>query len=552
MTAILPLHWDRTRPLHLNDIRGWPAISYLRFSSSLQRDGDSIERQRINTGRAIRALHLVHDRALEERAKSASKGHHRTRGELGRLLDAITAGHVPPGTVLIVEAVDRLTREGPLDAYPMLQTIIRAGIVLLVCGEAEDHDEFDLYDEHAINDGKGDKLHTQIRSAFNYTKGIAKRAKAKHARRREQAARGEDVVPNGRPPFWIDRHLTARKRGEPVHKLNERHSLILAIFDAAMRHNSLTKITAVLSASGLMAPDGAPWRRSAIGRILRDDAVIGYWTPTQIIGGKRTPVGAPHKVYPEAIPLAQWQAVQDRLDATEGVLRGATGKSVPNLFTGRTACATCGGPLRIDTGGGIRRGQRKRHLLCASYVERQGCGDRSRYDMAALEQPLVMTLLERLRLAPQAPALPSSHADRRAELELRIRNNDEAITTMMPRVSRSSTLLAHVERLGEETDALREELRAVIEVDAMEASRQRQDQRTWRLLKETLQPALAGDVEARERLRMLLAGKDYRIVGGGGGRLWVKVGAVSEPVPSFSMTDADEEDESLLAMAALA
>lgn len=552
MSAILPLRWDRTRPLQLHDIRGWRAVSYLRFSSSPQRDGDSIERQRINTERAVEALGLVLDRSMEERAKSASKGHHRTNGELGRLLAAIEAGHVPEGTVLIVEAVDRLTREGPLDVYPMLQTIIRAGIVLLVCGEAEDHDEFDLYDEPAINDGKGDKLHTQIRSAFNYTRGISKRAKAKHARRREQAARGEEVIPNGKPPFWIARDVKARKRGEPVHTLNARHNVIVAIFDEALRDKPLTKIAAALAERNITTPQGKPWRPSAIGRILRDDAVIGYWTPTQVINGKRTPVGAPHKVYPEAVPLADWQAVQDRLDLTEGVLLGATGKSVPNLFTGHTACATCGGPLRIDTGGGVRHGQRKRHLLCASYVEHQGCRDRTRYDLNALEQPLVIALLERLRLAPQARVVGSSHAQRRAELELRIRQNDEAISAMMPRVGGSSTLLAHVERLGAATDALRAELKAVVEVAEAEVARQRQDERTWRLLKDTIQPALAGVMEARERLRLLLAGQDYRIVGDGGGRLLVEVGAVFEPVPPYPTTTDDDfqGDEPMFAVAA--
>jgi len=470
MNIIIPLRWDRSRPLSLEDIRGWRAISYLRFSSSLQGEGDSIERQRVNTERAVEALDLILDRAIEDQAKSASKGIHRKKGELGLLLSAIDAGRIPVGSVLIVEAVDRLTREGLLDVYPMLTKIIRGGMVLLVCGETEDEDEFELYDEHAINGRQGDKLHVDIRSAYKYTKRLSQTAKARHARRRESASRGEQITPNGVPPFWIDRDMRARRRGDPVHTLNEHRCAIVAMFEEAAANQSVRQIADALTRREITDPDGRPWRCSAIGRCLRDDAVIGFWTPIQWIDGKRTPVGPACQVYPEAISSTLWQAVQDSLDQRGGVLRGATGKSVPNLFSGRAVCPVCESAMRVDTGGGIRRGQRKRHLICGNYVEHRGCKEAARYDLNQLERPLIWTLAERLRLAPNAAKRPSEWAERRAALEVEIRQKDDAIAAMMPRVGGSHTLLAHVERLGFKADRLRQELASLMEATAVEVN----------------------------------------------------------------------------------
>lgn len=542
MSIILPVKWDRTRALTLEHVRGWRAISYLRFSATLQEDGDSIERQRINTQRAVTELGLLLDGSLEDRAKSASKGHHRLKGELGRFLAAIEAGHIPAGTVLIVEAVDRLTREGTLDVYPMLQVIIRAGIVLLVCGEAEDCDEFELYDEHAINGRQGDRLHSDIRAAYKYTKRLSQNAKAKHARRRAQANEGILVIPNGVPPFWINREIGARRRGEPVHTLNSHARAVQRMFEEALADRSVRQITDTLLKEGILNPNGDAWRAPAVGRILRDDAVLGYWTPIQWENGRRAPVDRGHIVYPEAISPALWQAVQDRLDSRAKVLRGATGKTVPNLFSGHSFCPSCGAGMRIDTGGGLRRGARKRHLICGAYVDHRGCTDASRYDMNLLERPILLALAERLRLVPAQP-VASFSAERRGSLELAIRQTDEAIAAVMPRAASSPTLLAHVERLAQTADAMRAELVAVIEAMVMEQKRQSQADETWRMIRTTLAPTLRGEPEARERMRLLLASQNYRVVGDGGGRVVVHVGAEEVPVPAYpGMVDYDAEE----------
>ena len=53
---------------------------------------------------------------MRDEGLSAFHQKHVTKGALGTFLAAVEAGKVPPGSVLIVEALDRLSRANPMDA----------------------------------------------------------------------------------------------------------------------------------------------------------------------------------------------------------------------------------------------------------------------------------------------------------------------------------------------------------------------------------------------------------------------------------------------------
>jgi len=74
------------------DLIGPLVISYLRFSSSPQEKGTSIDRQQETLDRIIAHYQLVLDHSLTDRALSALKGRHRTRGKVADLLAAIDKG----------------------------------------------------------------------------------------------------------------------------------------------------------------------------------------------------------------------------------------------------------------------------------------------------------------------------------------------------------------------------------------------------------------------------------------------------------------------------
>ncbi|HLL54033.1 MAG TPA: recombinase family protein, partial [Myxococcaceae bacterium] len=115
------------------------AYSYLRFSTPEQEEGDSIRRQITNTQAYARELGLELDDTLrfEDKGVSAFRGKNSSEGALAEFLENVKAGKVPEGSFLIVEALDRVSRENPYEAMDVLNGILRQGISVAVASERE-------------------------------------------------------------------------------------------------------------------------------------------------------------------------------------------------------------------------------------------------------------------------------------------------------------------------------------------------------------------------------------------------------------------------------
>ncbi len=90
------------------------AYSYIRFSSKKQADGASLERQMAGTKKYCEDNNLILNESLTFRdlGVSAFKGDNQVRG-LGDLLQACEDGLIPRGSALVVESLDRLSRQRP-------------------------------------------------------------------------------------------------------------------------------------------------------------------------------------------------------------------------------------------------------------------------------------------------------------------------------------------------------------------------------------------------------------------------------------------------------
>ena len=87
------------------------AYSYLRFSTPEQSKGDSKRRQIEGAEEYAKANGLVLDEKLRDEGISAYSGANRDKGALGGFLKKVEKGLIPTGSVLIVESLDRLSRE---------------------------------------------------------------------------------------------------------------------------------------------------------------------------------------------------------------------------------------------------------------------------------------------------------------------------------------------------------------------------------------------------------------------------------------------------------
>ena len=106
------------------------AYSYIRMSTDVQRKGDSLRRQLEASRRyaAANDLELVEDFRLEDLGVSAFKGANVTSGALGHFLAAVREGRVEKGSYLIVESLDRLSRQAVMESFTLFAEITRSGV----------------------------------------------------------------------------------------------------------------------------------------------------------------------------------------------------------------------------------------------------------------------------------------------------------------------------------------------------------------------------------------------------------------------------------------
>ena len=104
------------------------AVSYIRFSSPGQEHGTSVERQLEVTKEFCKRHNLFIDEEIEDLKTSGFKGKNATIGNLRTFIKAVEERKVPKGTVLVVEALNRLTRNSVTEATNLLTTILTNGV----------------------------------------------------------------------------------------------------------------------------------------------------------------------------------------------------------------------------------------------------------------------------------------------------------------------------------------------------------------------------------------------------------------------------------------
>src|SRR5437762_2228976 len=91
------------------------AYSYVRMSTHLQLRGDSLRRQLEGSRKYAEQnnLDLVEGADLQDIGVSAFRGKNLASGAFGRFLAGVEDGTIERGSYLLVESIDRLSRQDP-------------------------------------------------------------------------------------------------------------------------------------------------------------------------------------------------------------------------------------------------------------------------------------------------------------------------------------------------------------------------------------------------------------------------------------------------------
>lgn len=283
------------------------AYSYLRFSSDAQAEGDSVRRQtELRAGWLRRNPHARLDTSLtlEDRGVSGFRGDHRNNKKhaLAQFLDLVERGRIPAGSYLIVENLDRLTREDPETSIPLVLSLIKAGvrIVQLVPTEMVYEPGMDfgrlmmMLWELARGHGESKRKSGLLAEAWGEKKRLAR-----------------DRLPHGEScPAWLElvgkielgggRNDYSKSRYVVV---PEAAKVVRRIYRWAAEGLGVHAISERLHSEGVK-PIGrtATWNRSYVTKLLTSRTVLGEYQPMKgPRKGPRVPDGEPIPGYFPAV-----------------------------------------------------------------------------------------------------------------------------------------------------------------------------------------------------------------------------------------------------------
>ena len=200
----------------------------------------------------------------------------RTKGALGEFLRAIKAGRVPQGSILLVESLDRLSREDAEDAYDYLRDIVRGGVTVVTLQDGREYSKGNFKLEHMI-------MSILIMTRAN-EESLTKSIRSKSAWEDKRMNIGEKKLTR-RCPAWLE--LNEDMKG--FTKIPDRCQTVKRIFEMFRSGKGAESIAKILNEEGIGWIPENGWRKSYVVKILRSRAVLGEFQPHTGRGQKRTP-----------------------------------------------------------------------------------------------------------------------------------------------------------------------------------------------------------------------------------------------------------------------
>jgi DNA invertase Pin-like site-specific DNA recombinase len=407
--------------------------------------------------------HLKLDLSLsfKDLGMSAYRGKNAKEGALRAFLDAIEYNLVPAGSYLLIESLDRLSRERILAAQSLFMMIIEAGITIVTLSDQRS------YSRASLNKNPLDLIISLVSMmrANEESEMKSQRINAAFDRKRAELA----VKPwSARCPGWLrldkasGKFTVVKERAETVRQI---YRDVLAGVGHQTIATRLNERQVPLFGQGNQS--GKIWQKTLIRHFLRTPTVIGTLVPFkgEYIDGVRRlrPQSPVEGYYPAIVERSVWQEVQDRRKtwAEHYHVNGPkTGRQ--NLLAGLSRCPFCDRPMVLLGAANMNW----RYYICRLAYNGAGCSDRwVRYP--GVEDALTVDIAELIKSCPR-PALTS-----------------EARTHAIAQIRG---------RLG----TLRSRLASIIQ----ERPKLRQGSRPWSLVKEAVEAEIKDLLAERKRIRV--------------------------------------------------
>lgn len=327
------------------------AYSYLRWSTPEQMIG-SMDRQT----KAARVYADTHGLELSEESftdagLSAYKGRNLLGGKLGLFKRAVEDGIVESGSYLLIENLDRLSRQHPMESTDLLRDLCNLGINVVTLSDGQ------IYSKQTLTDNPMQFLMAYVVASRSYDESRIKRERTLASRRKrlEGLRDGSEAVWTAQCPRWLQ-VVDGQYEAIPV-----RVKIVKRIYKEFLAGGSCQGIAKGLNADGCeMFRGGAHWRGPAVKKILKAVAVTG--TLVANYDGDAQPIIK--KIFPRVITVADYYRVQRRWEVPQS--RGK--RKVINPIGGIAKCGECGSGLTRDP-----KGNGYTYLRCTGKKNGNGC-----------------------------------------------------------------------------------------------------------------------------------------------------------------------------------
>ena len=319
-------------------------ILYERFSSIVQKKGDSLARQsrlcdewcKKNDGKLI-------DVFVDE-GVSGFKGKHAAVGALSKILKAIESGYIEPNTYLLIENLDRLSREEISTALDRFSSILRAGINIVTLMDGK------IFTPESSNN-LPDLMWALMTMARANEESATKSKRASSVWLSKRKFVEDGGKPKFRNPNWIDYDPAKQE-----YKLNKHAASVVLIFELYLKGKSINRVAMDLNELKT-APIGhaKKWTHSTVRWILDSKATFGVLDAKTMYQDD---------FYPAAIDKETFYKAQSELNRRKNKTGRTRNDKTPNLLTGLARCGVCGETITMQ--GKIRDGVNFKYLMCST------------------------------------------------------------------------------------------------------------------------------------------------------------------------------------------
>ncbi|MGH6673728.1 MAG: recombinase family protein [Xanthobacteraceae bacterium] len=396
---------------------GPEAFSYLRVSTNAQLQGDGPRRTIAAADKVAkdRGLALNATLSLNDGGVSAFTGENLTSGALFAFCTLAKYGRIAEGSLLILDALDRFSRDEPLVAVGPYRDLLLAGIDLYTCSDNRFHD-------HRLK-GMESAMMLMV-SLMQF--GVANQESSTKSYRiveswigRRQRANTNRTPMTTLCPGWLRYDERTGKFTPIPHRVNVVHR----IFEMAAQGRGKRTIAKAFSHEptwGLGKRAGRTFYESYVHKLLNDRRVLGEFQPGTKPKKPRSgetkriwrPEGNPiPDYYPRTISDDLWWQVRYVRDKNKG-RGGGNPEAFRSLFRGLTFCGCCASATGKRVGMAfVAKGKASRSfdkLVCSQAIRSQQpekrkarglpvCTHTRRYKYGALERHVIFGLGERAR-----------------------------------------------------------------------------------------------------------------------------------------------------------